>query len=103
MLASGQDENDEIYHSVHMLTGERYDRGLDKFRQAQAAGDVPDFLVQFVNLAMSFKICKPINSEFMSLGWYDKLKVRVELLGSFGSYLLRELRTNELKSRQTQS
>ncbi|GLB34849.1 putative protein with domain family that is part of the cupin metalloenzyme superfamily [Lyophyllum shimeji] len=72
LLSHSSDSSHEKLHNYHLTSRERFQNGMDAFLQSQKEATKPDFTLQRAYLASEYGTCKPINSQFMSLGWYDR-------------------------------
>ncbi|KAF5380865.1 hypothetical protein D9615_004049 [Tricholomella constricta] len=71
LLLHSSDSSHEEHHNHHLTSKGKFEEGRDAFLYSQKQGTKPDISQQRVYLALEYATCRPVNSNFMSLGWYD--------------------------------
>lgn len=84
------DETHQAYHKYHRTSKEKYKDELPSLLSSQSQGSQPNLQQQRVHAALTYKSCKPVNSTYAGLGWYDIYaqihQVRVPVLVLVGAH-----------------
>lgn len=72
LLNHSQDSTHEQHHQSHRSSAETFDDAKESFLSSQKTGSKPDLRQQRIHAALDYGTCKPINPEFMRLGFYDR-------------------------------
>jgi hypothetical protein len=71
LLQHERDDTHQTYHDYHRNSKLNYMTELPSLLESQRQGSPPNFPYQRVLAALTYQSCKPINSAYMGLGWYD--------------------------------
>lgn len=89
LLFHSADEEHDKYHTHHQGSTKAFTRESDALKRAHEQGQSPrsSGYHQLVATAMQYTRCKPGNTKYMNIGWYDKslrtIQVSIFLIYAF--------------------
>ncbi|THU87246.1 hypothetical protein K435DRAFT_347934 [Dendrothele bispora CBS 962.96] len=66
------------HHQHHTDARRNHDSGLVAFKKSEETGSPFNSIIQWTDLAINFGTCKPLNPEYLALGWYDRTFVSIQ-------------------------